>query len=311
MPQKLEANRSPGEKLLLLLRKLICDGRRHYLSDLGHYLRCSPQTVLRLVDEIEKVFGDSLERGKDGRKSWYRLSSKAVSGLGMGQEEVRYLGICRDLAAGILPKEIVDRVDRTLLSLSLSVSEENPSGLGESAREFIFFSKGRIDYTPHRDTIEKLIRGRAEKRVCVVKYRATGRGAEDPRQHFFAPGRIVSLNNALYVLGAGVEESGAFRHWMNLAVHRIRLIAFTDVAFSFEVPDAAPETFGFPIHEPKSFSMRFREGKAADYVKERIWASEQSMRTESDGSLVLTVTTRSEPELMAWVRSFGDECELL
>ena len=30
-----------------------------------------------------------------------------------------------------------------------------------------------------------------------------------------------------------------------------------------------------------------------------------------DGGLILELTTRSEPELMSWVRSFGNDAELL
>ena len=50
---------------------------------------------------------------------------------------------------------------------------------------------------------------------------------------------------------------------------------------------------------------------AADYVRERIWATNQQIEDCEDGGLILTLTTRSEPELRAWVRSFGDAAVLL
>ncbi|MBO4300622.1 MAG: WYL domain-containing protein, partial [Desulfovibrio sp.] len=50
---------------------------------------------------------------------------------------------------------------------------------------------------------------------------------------------------------------------------------------------------------------------AADYVRERIWAESQKMEDTEDGGVLLEITTRSEPELMAWVRSFGDKAILL
>jgi hypothetical protein len=34
------------------------------------------------------------------------------------------------------------------------------------------------------------------------------------------------------------------------------------------------------------------------------------MNELDDGGLELTITTRSEPELLAWARSFGEEAEL-
>jgi hypothetical protein len=35
------------------------------------------------------------------------------------------------------------------------------------------------------------------------------------------------------------------------------------------------------------------------------------MNELDDGGLELTITTRSEPELLAWARSFGDEAVML
>ena len=52
-------------------------------------------------------------------------------------------------------------------------------------------------------------------------------------------------------------------------------------------------------------------GLLADYVRERIWATNQQIEDCEDGGLILTLTTRSEPELRAWVRSFGDAAVLL
>lgn len=46
-------------------------------------------------------------------------------------------------------------------------------------------------------------------------------------------------------------------------------------------------------------------------MRERIWATNQQIEDCEDGGLILTLTTRSEPELRAWVRSFGDAAVLL
>ena len=76
-------------------------------------------------------------------------------------------------------------------------------------------------------------------------------------------------------------------------------------------PEVECATFGLPWHEPKEFRIHFKAGKAADYVSERIWADKQKIEMQDDGSIILHITTRSEPELLAWVRSFGSEAELI
>ncbi|MDR1037963.1 MAG: WYL domain-containing protein [Deltaproteobacteria bacterium] len=319
MPKKKNPD-SPGGKLLKLYNKLLADGNTHSLTDLAKFLDCSPQTVLRLVSVIEEVNGGTLkveDSRKHDRQNWYRLEPKKfrASVQGIGSEEVRYLAICRDLATGILPEEMLRKVDDALVSMYVKFGGDG-SGAAEAdhgcvTREFLFFAKGRIDYTAHTETIVRLLQARTDKSVCFVKYRPGGHAANDLTQHNFAPGRIVSLNNGLYVLGAGVDDENRFRRWTNLAIHRISLITVTEGKYDFEIPDASPETFGFPRHEPKTFRMRFRPGQAADFVRERVWAQEERKDDQKDGSLILTITTQSEPELMAWVRSFGDECELI
>lgn len=48
-----------------------------------------------------------------------------------------------------------------------------------------------------------------------------------------------------------------------------------------------------------------------NHVRERIWADKQTLEEMDDGGVMLELTTRREPELRAWMRSFGDEAKLL
>ena len=72
MPRKMDPDTTPGVKLLRLFRKLMLDGRKHFQTDLAEELQCSPQTVIRLVAEIESVVGASLESGLENRRRWYQ-----------------------------------------------------------------------------------------------------------------------------------------------------------------------------------------------------------------------------------------------
>lgn len=103
---------SKNNKLLRLFQRLMLDGRRHYQSDLAEWLNCSRQTIIRLVGEIEGVIGTSLESGMDEHRRWYQIRSISRSRLGLDFEELRYLAICRDLAAPYLPEQVRERVDR-------------------------------------------------------------------------------------------------------------------------------------------------------------------------------------------------------
>jgi hypothetical protein len=149
-----------------------------------------------------------------------------------------------------------------------------------------------------------------ERRICLVLYKAAGKS--EGKEHRFAPGRIIGMSNALYVIGADLTENLLeIRHLSNLAVHRIQDVVLTERKYRMELPEASPDEFGLPWHEPRNFRIFFKPGRAADYVRERIWSENQRFEEHDDGSLLLELTTRSEPELQAWVRSFGEEAKLM
>ncbi len=311
MPSKINSDATAGEKLLRLFRKLMVDGRKHFQASLAEEFQCSPQTIIRLISEIESVVGIGLESGIENRKKWYRMNTISRSRLGLEFEELRYLALCRDLAEPVLPAPVLYRIDDTLFNLSVLMADHDYAQRDKvQEKQFGFYSKGRIDYTPHLAHMEKITQSIENNQVCLLRYKASG--SDTVKEHRFVPHRIVSMNGALYVLGATLEEDFLRRkHYINFAIHRIMYIILLDKTFTLTFPKDHAQTFGLPWHEPKSFSIRFVAGKAADYVRERIWADEQKLEELEDGGLILHIITRSEPELMAWVRSFGDGVEVV
>ena len=310
MPPKIDPDATPGIKLLRIFQKLMLDGRRHYQTDLAEEFQCSAQTIIRNIAEIESVVGISLETGLDNRRRWYQIRTITRSRLGLEFEELRYLSICRDLAAASLPKQVAERVDRTLFELSVLMADHAYAAREKVQKpQLAFYSKGRIDYTPYYAFLDKLTKAKEEQLVCLVRYKAVGRKA--PREHKFVPGRFVSMSNTLYVTGACLtDDFSSVKHIFSLAVHRIHDVILTERLFHFELPEYSPEAFGLPWHEPRPFTISFAPGKAAEYVRERIWSDNQKMTDLKNGGLLLEITTQSEPELMAWVRSFGEEANL-
>lgn len=311
MPPKQDADASTATKTLRLYQKLLLDGRKHFQTDLAEYLNCSVQTVMRLIAEIEGVIGACLVTGLERHRRWYQIRSVSRNMLGLDFEELRYLSICRDLAAPYLPKQIKKRVDESIFNFSLLMADTAYAEREKVQKpQFVFHNKGWIDYSPHFKHLESLVNAAEKKHICLVRYKAAG--STQSKEHRFAPHRIVSMNNALYALGAGVtDDLKNLRHFTNLAVHRIEDVTLTDKPILFDIPDSDPAMFGLPWHEPRTFRIRFKPGRVSDYVRERIWADTQKFYEQKDGGVVLEITSRSEPELTAWVRSFGEDAALL
>ena len=310
MPPKHDPDSSPGVKVLRLFRKLMLEGKRHFQTDLAEEFQCSPQSIMRMMADIEAVVGINLESGLERRRRWYQIRTISRNCLGLDFEELRYLSICRDLATSTLPEPVAKRVDDTILNLSVLMADQDYALRDKLQQpQLSFFSKGRIDYTPHLQHIEALNKAIEGKLACLVQYRASGK--TESKEHRFAPARIVSMSGALYVLGAGLTENfSEQRHLTNLAIHRIHDVVLLDRRHRLNLPETDPQAFGLPWHEPRTFAITFKAGKAAEYVRERTWADQQRMEDLENGDLLLEITTRSEPELMAWVRSFGEEADL-
>ena len=311
MPVKRDMDSTTGVKLLRLFLRLMADRNRHFQADLAIWLNCSKQTIIRLMRVIESVVGARLDMGMEDRRRWYQLCPDSRMPLGLDCEELRFLHICRDMACSYLPAQVQRRVDDSLFRLAMQLADTPAmqSG-GEQAARFAFFSKGRIDYTPHFEHLDLLLRAREEGRVCRIRYKAAGRREE--KEHRFVVGRMLCMNGAIYALGSDLEDDElTVRRIVSLAVHRIQEVSLTDHFSTVAVPEPSPGMFGLPWHEPRHFRIRFAPGRAADYVRERIWADEQRLEDLPDGGVLLEITTCSEPELLAWVRSFGDSAELL
>jgi biotin operon repressor len=61
MAEKLEINRSYGEKLISLFARMLFAGANYSLTDLSKMMGCSKQTVIRLINDIRMAYGVEIE----------------------------------------------------------------------------------------------------------------------------------------------------------------------------------------------------------------------------------------------------------
>ena len=304
MPRK-QSDALPSEKMLVLYQRLTLDAGKHYQAVIARDLGCSAQRILPMIQIIERHIGKDayVHSGLDGRRRYYQLRTKASeASLGFSFEELRYIAICRDLAAPHLPEGVAGRIDRSLTQLALHLGEANGHAL--SGAPIGFRNKGLIDYAPHLGTIGALRQAIEKRQVCRVVYRAGGRSVES--EYRYAPGRILAMSGTLYVQGYRLPEGSLLKERpTTFSVHRISDVAPTGEYFRFDAADAEARSFGLNWHPPKRMQVHVAP-QAADYVRDRVWSDDQAVDEHPDGSLTLTVTTTSEKELHAWVMGFGN-----
>lgn len=303
MPKKRDDS-LPGEKLLLLYQLLTQEKGRHYLSELAPRLGRSVQTVSRMIDLVEIHLGKDalLERGMDGRRRYFELHT-AHQDSAEQAEALRFLSLCRDLTC-MLPEALALLLDQALATLT----QQLPA-IPATSGTVGFNSKGFIDYTPHLGTIAQLREAIGKRQVCQINYHAAGRPAPTIYRH--APGRLLAMNGTLYLQGYRLAEGSLLKERpTTFSLHRIKRITPTGEFFRFNPVDADSQHFGLDWHAPKRMRVHIATS-AADYVRDRVWSEDQTIENQPDGTIILTVTTTSEKELMAWVLGFGTQARLV
>ncbi|HNY21113.1 MAG TPA: WYL domain-containing protein [Treponemataceae bacterium] len=157
--------------------------------------------------------------------------------------------------------------------------------------------------------IRVLLQSVKEKSVCVVGYDAACNGTV--RTFRIEPLTIFEHGGGLY---AYVFQP-YYGNIIVLALERIRSLELTEDSFEpppgFDPVKLLSDPFGFVL-ENESFVARVLFDKdQARYVTEREWPDGTNIEKNSDGSIVLTVTTSGKYELIRWLMGYGSAAEVL
>ena len=313
MPRKKDDQPSHGEKVVILFIKLLFSGNSYSLTELARSLRCSKSTVPRLIDKIRMAYGLNIEEEFRGNRKYFRLKRRGVlpTGVTLSDEELTTLTMCRYFAEHLLGQGQFEEAERALLK-SRALSNGGP----EKDKLFSSFKPGRIDYTPHRQTIRILLEGMEEKKICRMTYRKIL--AQQAKTYWIKPLKLFSRKESMYIHarlarepGKKVESTSSDRLF---AVHRIMTVELDDRSFEFpkdyDFEKIFNKTFGVMTGKPFRVVVDF-SGKPAEYVAERIWSSDQEITEMENGKIRLSFSSSSKAELLPWVLAFGGDARVI
>lgn len=315
MPPK-HHDATSAEKMLGLYTLLLLSTHPWSLTQLAEHFKCSKPTILRLLQKIERYAGVTLqsESRSEGYapQKWYWLERDLKDaerhGMALQQDEMRLLHFCRDLATPFLPPPLCAVLDDSLRRASVLLPTRPRS---KQAKTPVLHPAllGSIDYGPFQTILQQLLTAIETRHVCEIRY-ASDKNPE--RTHEMAVTGMVSGRQALYVRGWCVFPKGKVtaRHPLFLAVHRIREVIPTR---RIHVLSSPSEDVGFGIMEGEAFAVRVQfTADAALYVRERVFSPDQRIEdVGTEGSIILSFTARSEPEVLSWVMSFGSKAQAL
>ena len=232
MPEKKDYYSSYGQKLISLFAKLLFTQRSHSLIELSRMLKCSKQTVLRLVDDIRRSYGVEIEEFLEGKRKYYRikrLRNGTPSSLDITASELNALCMCKTFAEHLIGKEMFEEASRAIEKSQVNVSAEKLGTL----QHFDSFRFGSIDYSPYQETILTLIDAMNERKICRVTYKSII--ATKAKSFYIKPLKIFSHKDSVYVHAQLARRPG--KAYVSpefdplLAIHRIKKIEITGRSF--------------------------------------------------------------------------------
>jgi len=313
MPEKHDLYQSYGEKLIGLFVRLLFSGERYSLTELSRVLNCSKQTVLRLLDNIRKSYGITIEETKEGNKNYYRIKKPSTSlrNIPLTEAEIQSLQLCKSFTQHLVGKKLYEEATRAIFKSKSAFGQEGKI----SECHFSALCPGTIDYTAQHQIIHTLIEAMEKQKVCKLTYQAVN--ASRPKTFYIKPLKLFSYHDAMYLLAQKAKEPGKAyktpRFNPLLAVHRIKAVEMTNISFQPEPYDFEKtfnQHFGVMKHEAFEVEVEFK-GWAASFIAERRWSPNQEIIKKGKNKVMLKFTASSAPEVKSWLLSFGDNATLI
>jgi predicted DNA-binding transcriptional regulator YafY len=167
-------------------------------------------------------------------------------------------------------------------------------------------------YQKQHGMLSTLHRAILERRVCDIEYEPPGK---DIQTRQIEPYAVVFYHSSLYILAAAheiPENQDRIRHLKLDRFHKVTALdEWFHVPKDFDLETHLGKGSGiFSGTKPRDFKMRISP-RAARWVTEDPWHPDQTVETQPDGSLLLTVRAAHELEIIPRVLALGPEAELL
>ena len=207
MGKKWNKDAGSGEKLLRMFVQLLFIPKRYSIADLSRRLKCSAQTVKRNIDQLESVGWCKIVQEKEGRKTvfWMERPNRLPQ-VSLNSEGLETLILCHNFLQHLLPDPMRRNAESTLQQAFAYIPEDDTPLAAMASGISSGYAKGRIDYSQWEAALQTLRHSVKMQTVCEVSYRSASR--TEPRTFSFAPMKLVSHHESLYIVGWEVTDKG-------------------------------------------------------------------------------------------------------
>jgi len=270
------------------LRRYVKAMEDHFLTDEGE-----PEFVIEKINS-EDWLKRKPRSEEPGKANIYHLISVYLS-----------LEIFKMLGANNI---FATQVDEVMADVESKLSSSQREKIKELALKFYTAPYAPKDYTAYDEILNIVLKALVyQNRLKLFRPGKGGKRSE----YVVEPYTLLLYKGGLYLVARPVGSDKP----LYFAIER--LLDCEELKEKFDYPENYhPEqmldgAFGIFGGEPKTtFKLRF-PAELAQYISERKWHKSQKLKTQKDGSLILTMKVFDSEEIRAWIRSFGKNIKVL
>lgn len=272
----------------------------------------SVRTLWRDLEAIQSAGLPLVEETAGKRKRWRVAFRDHLAKLSTLLDASHYLALRVAMGQGGSVRSATG-----LFAALEDLSDKIEDVLGPRERELLravdrcFFAYEKFAYRhAPAEVFWPLVRAIAERRLCVVSYRAP---RVDPYDAVFRilPLRLFSHDGAIYFHAHVIKHDDI----VALNLHRLRYLELLDKKGT-PPKDYSPEKWEsaafriFAGGKPVQYRLRF-DAEAAPYILERVWHPTQKVKKLRGKGVELTFTCGESYEVAGWVASWREHVEVI
>ncbi len=308
-----------GKQLIQMLQVLEALSRQCgvTLRELQETLEVSRRTVERILSTMQQLhfpIYDEIEEGEK-EKHWHleesftkKLPNLTVPNLNLTLSEVISLYFIRWDDPIMRGTRIERWINSIFTKLGLLFPEEIKPAMDRIRKLRVTKNSAAKAYVRHENTLKQIVNAMLNQETIRLTYNSFSNNRKSDFET--NPLHIFEDSGGLYLIAQRLHDSEI----RTMAIERIQKINKT--SREYEYPDSfCPEThlnstFGIIDDGPISVKILFSNSQAK-YITERIWVEGQTIDTNSDGSVIISFSTRGKWDVKKWILGWGPAAKVL
>lgn len=287
------------------------------MDELREGLDVDRRTAYRLRDTLEElnfpIFEDT--SSLDGRKRFRfddsylkKLPNLHIPDLNLSLAEVIALYFIRGNTRMYKGTDIEQNIEAAFAKLDAFMPDRMAEQVDKVKTLFTVSTKFTKDYSDKQNIIDTLTDAVFRRLTCTVQYHSFH--DDQTKQFRIDPLSFFERDGGLYLFTRTTD----YGHIRVLAVERIIGLDLSTEIFSppdqFDPEALLEKAFGIVYGDPFELKLGVT-AETARYVKERRWATDQTITEQPDGSIIFFIKTSGWFEVKRWILSFGSQVEVL